>query len=224
VPPAESPKDPTASDPHRATLVFYEREARSFFERTRDLPMRDLYDPFIALLPEGASILDAGCDSGRDARRFLEMGYRVTAFDASGAMCALASDHLGRPVPRLRFDEAGDVPELRGAFDGVWASASLLHVPREEMAGALAGLSRTLKPGGVFYASFRYGGGEGVREDGRWFTDFTEEAFLEQLAAHPELEMVELGRSEDLLRRSGVNWLGALMRKREVAPSERPAR
>jgi len=139
-------------------------------------------------VPEGARILDAGCGSGRDAKRFLEMGYEVTAFDASGELCALASRHVGRPVLRMRFDEV----RFEDEFDGVWACASLLHVPRREMDGALARLSRSLKPGGVFYASFRYREGEVIHEDGRHFADCTEEAFREHLRGRPELGLLDL--------------------------------
>jgi hypothetical protein len=86
------------------------------------------------------------------------------------------------------------------------------------MDGALAVLSRSLKPGGVFYASFRYGEGEGVRDDGRYFTDCTEDAFREQLRGCPELGLLGLWRDRDA-HRPDIVWLGALMRKQAVSPA-----
>lgn len=200
------------SGSHRSTLSYYETEARPFFERTKDLRIEVVYEPFLSLLPAGAHVLDAGCGSGRDTRRFLEMGYEVTAFDASEAMCALASEHTGRPVLRLRFDELN----FEGRFDGVWACASLLHVPRRGLDDAVSNLSRALKPGGVFFASFRYGEEEAVGEDGRLFDNHTERTFRRFLRTRPELEAVDVRRSQDTYR-PDVVWLGALLRKRRIA-------
>jgi SAM-dependent methyltransferase len=206
---------PSGGEPHRGTRAFYENEARPFFERSKNLEVDHLYGPFLALLPPAgrrARILDAGCGSGRDSKRFLDLGYEVVAFDASEAIRTLASEYLGRPVLRLSFDEV----RFEGEFDGVWACASLLHVSRREMDGALANLSRSLKSGGAFYASFRYGEGEAVSEDGRLFNSYTEGSFRDQLREHPELEVIRLRRERDA-HRPEVVWLGALMGKRRAS-------
>jgi SAM-dependent methyltransferase len=173
--------------------------------------MEAVYEPFLKLLPEGAHVLDAGCGSGRDSRSFLEKGYEVTAFDASEALVALASEHAGIPVLRMRFDEL----HFEESFDGVWACASLLHVPQREMDGAISNLSRSLKPGGVFYASFRYGDGESVVEDGRLFNNYTEHTFRVLLGGHPEIEIVNLWRGEGI-QRPDVFWLNVLLRKKQT--------
>jgi SAM-dependent methyltransferase len=174
--------------------------------------MEAVYEPFLKLLPEGAHVLDAGCGSGRDSRSFLEKGYEVTAFDASEALVALASEHAGIPVLRMRFDEL----RFEESFDGVWACASLLHVPQSEMDGAISNLSRSLKPGGVFYASFRYGDGESVVEDGRLFNNYTEHTFRDLLGGHPEIEIVNLWRGEGI-HRPDVFWLNVLLRKKQTS-------
>jgi hypothetical protein len=68
-----------------------------------------------------------------DSRAFLKRGYEVTTLDASGTMAELASRHIGRRVLRMSFDQV----RFRERFDGVWASASLLHVPRQSTAKVL---------------------------------------------------------------------------------------
>jgi hypothetical protein len=68
-------------------------------------------------------------------------------------------------VETLRFDELDEYE----AFDGVWASACLLHVPRNELSGILGRIRRALKPSGVFYASYKIGGGEGRDSLGRYY-------------------------------------------------------
>ena len=55
------------------------------------------------------------------------------------------------------------------SYDGVWASACLLHVPREELAGIFGRIRRALKPFGVFYASFKIGEGDGRDSLGRYY-------------------------------------------------------
>jgi SAM-dependent methyltransferase len=163
----------------------------------------------LSLLPPGAHILDAGCGSGRDSGAFLERGYEVTALDASEAMVKLASHHIGRPVLHMSFDQV----QFREHFDGVWACASLLHVPRHSMAQVLEQPGMALKAGGVMYASFKYGEGEAVR-DGRLFNDYDEGSLRDSLRNRPELEILKLWRTTDLRPHcSDVTWLNVLLRK-----------
>src|SRR5829696_2513263 len=154
---------------HGPTVAYYEANAERFVEDTFEVDMRPLYAPFLTLLPAGARVLDAGCGPGRDSLAFVARGHEVTAFDASEAMARLASRRTGLPVLRLSFDRVG----FEVGFDGVWACASLLHVPRRDMPGVLHRLARALEPHGVLYASFRHGDGEAVR-GGRLFSDYRE--------------------------------------------------
>ena len=70
---------------------YYDRNTDGFIERTVGVDMSSLYAPFLEYVPKGGAILDAGCGSGRDAKAFLDLGYTVTAFDASKTMADLAS-------------------------------------------------------------------------------------------------------------------------------------
>ncbi len=134
----------------------------------------------------------------------------MTACDASEAMADLASLYIGRPVLRMSFEQ---VP-FREHFDGVWACASLLHVPRHRMIGTLDRLGAAMKAGGAMYASFRYGRGVTIR-DGRLFSDHNEESLEGLLRNSPELEICEAWRTTDLRTdHSDVRWLNALLRKR----------
>ena len=81
-------------------------------------------------------------------------------------MAEIASRRLGHPVETMRFDELDE----QEAYDGVWASACLLHVPRDELAGVLGRIHRALKRDGVFYASFKIGHGDDGRDNlGRYY-------------------------------------------------------
>ena len=74
------------------TLGYYNANAEAFVDSTLDVSMDDIYRVFLPHVADGGHILDAGCGSGRDALYFHGHGYRVTAFDASQAITALARD------------------------------------------------------------------------------------------------------------------------------------
>ena len=183
----------------------------TFFADTVDVDMTPLYRCFLPLLPEQARILDAGCGSGRDAAAFATLGHRVTAFDASPALAALAARHLGQPVQCLRFQDIA----WQGAFDGIWACASLLHVPGAGLPDVMQRLCRALKPDGVLYASFKYGSAE-HEHHGRRFTDLDEPSLAELVRQVPGLAEVETWTTGDLRPgREAERWLNTLLRRTE---------
>jgi len=188
------------------TIHHYDENARAFLDGTRDVDMTPLYERFLPRVPAGGAILDAGCGSGRDTLAFRERGYRVTAFDASPELARLAEAHTGQTVHVLRFEDL----EWEEAFDGIWACASLLHVPRGQLADAFRRLARALKPGGVLYASFKYGTGDHFR-GGRHFTDLDEEELSRIIARIPDLTVLDTWQTPDQRPgREEESWLNAL--------------
>ena len=195
---------PPTDDP---TLAYYEDQAESFFAETVAVDMAPLYARFLARVTPGGHILDAGCGSGRDALAFRRLGYAVTAFEASPTLARMASAHCGLPVEDRRFQEV----DWEGRFDGIWACASLLHVPMAEVPEVLGRLGRALKADGVLYASFKYGAGE--REHGeRRFTDLDEDGLAALVEAVRGLAVIETWGTEDRRpEREGERWLNALL-------------
>jgi 2-polyprenyl-3-methyl-5-hydroxy-6-metoxy-1,4-benzoquinol methylase len=188
------------------TTDYYEQNAQDFFDGTVEVDMSVLYDRFLPLVPEGGSVLDAGCGSGRDGLFFKSKGYKITAFDASETLCELASELLNQTVECMRFNEI----RRQGEFDAVWACASLLHVPRAELSDSISALISSLKPGGVMYCSFKLGDEE-REHDGRFFTDMTEESFRSLMSeVSPEAE-VETWITEDQRPDRNESWLNALV-------------
>jgi isopentenyl-diphosphate delta-isomerase type 1 len=161
-----------------STLEYYNRNAGSFTSTTVDVEFTDIQDWFLRYLEPGALILDFGCGSGRDSRYFLSKGFRVEACDGSEEMVRAASKTAGIPVRKMLFEELDE--EER--YDGIFACASILHVPFEELPDILAKMERALKKDGAVYVSFKYGTFEGER-NGRFFTDMTMERLQERLEA-----------------------------------------
>ena len=114
---------------NQKTIDYYDSHAEEFFSGTIDADMSECRARFLAYLPRGKKILDAGCGSGRDILAFLEAGYEVEAFDASAELCRIASQKTGVAVRKQRFE---DLPGEE-AYDGIWACASLLHVDRQDL-------------------------------------------------------------------------------------------
>ena len=191
------------------TLEYYADNAQEFFDNTYNKEMESIYQRFLPLLPEQGNILDAGCGSGRDSRYFLSQGYRVDAFDASKEMAILASTYIMQEVKWLTFDEI----EATEVYDGIWAAASLLHLPFSELSKTFAHLSSTLKDEGKFYASFKYGEQEYVKE-GRHFTPMDEDLAEKLFSKINTLQLVEVWLSDDVRQeRKGEKWLNLLARK-----------
>ena len=190
------------------TLDYYESNAAKFRKDTADADMSEIMAEFTALLPEGGCVLDWGCGTGRDSRALLDMGYSVVSADASAEMRRVAEELFGIGIRREAFGELGE----EGAFDGIWANASLLHVPKEELPGVFQIAHRALKESGVLYASFKLGGFEGMR-NGRWLTDLGEESLSELL--QPCFDIVQMRVTDDVRpERSGEKWLDSLSRRR----------
>jgi len=147
-----------------ATLAFYAKEAVTYVANGWDGPTHDLAT-FLGRLRPGAFILELGCGSGRDAAEMLARGFKVEPTDGSPAMAREAEKRLGRPVRVMRFEALAADAE----YDAIWANGALAHVPRDALLGILKRIHRALKPGALFYASYKGGRREGRDTLGRYF-------------------------------------------------------
>lgn len=146
------------------TLEFYARFAPDYVARTPEGINRDL-PTFLDRLPAGALVLELGCGSGRDAAYIAGRGFAVEPTDGVAEMAALAEVRLGRPIRVMRFEELA----AEQAFDAVYASYALLHVPRAALTGVLTRIWRALRPGGWHMATYKSGGAEGRDPLDRYF-------------------------------------------------------
>ena len=191
-----------------SSIDWYEANADSFVARTFGPGMEAERARFLDHVPPGGTVLDAGCGSGRDALAFKRAGCVVSAFDGSGRLAKIASAKTGLAVRHLAFAEM----DWDAAFDGVWACATLLHLPAAELPDALSRIWRALRPGGVFYASFKRGDGERLA-DGRHFTDLTGPR-LTTLLVDAAFQPIAVWLSEDgRTDHAGETWVSGLARR-----------
>ena len=187
---------------------FYNINAKDFYERTVSLDIKNLYEPFLERIEKGAHILDAGCGSGRDTKYFLHQGYKVSAFDASSEMVKLASALTGEPVETKMFHEMTE----ENIYDGIWACASLLHVPLQDLQETMQVMNHSLKQGATFYASFKLGSIERQKE-GRHFTDLNEDILKTIINKIDNIQLDQTWITEDVRNDKTEEWLNALMTK-----------
>jgi SAM-dependent methyltransferase len=168
------------------SLDFYDENAARYAARERRVPERQM-SRFIKRLPAGARILELGCGAGGDSEALLALGFDVIPSDGSAAMATEAERRLGRPVLVLPFQQM----KYEAEFDGIWANACLLHVPRAEVPDVLGRIARAMRPGGRFYASFKTGGGEGIDSLGRYYNRPSREELLDlcQSAGFADIEI-----------------------------------
>ncbi|MFQ2351116.1 class I SAM-dependent methyltransferase [Aeromonas dhakensis] len=113
---------------------------------------------FLALLPPGAHLLEAGCGEGDDLCFFRQQGLVVTAFDARLAQARVASRRSGQPVRVCRIEQLHSVVP----YDGIWARGALPAIAPDEISGALTHLAGLLKPARPLYCAFPHLSGQPV--------------------------------------------------------------
>lgn len=134
------------------TLAYYDQHAEDFFVGTRDHDVSQNMAAFLQFI-EGVSpftLLDFGCGPGRDLKAFREQGHVVVGLEGAARFVDMARAYSGCEVWQQDF-LALELPD--SFFDGVFANASLFHVPSQALPQVLAALHATLKPGGVLFSS-----------------------------------------------------------------------
>lgn len=162
------------------TLSHYENRAASFWQGTRDHDVSQNIEALLQALPKDKplDILDFGCGPGRDLHTFKSLGHQPVGLDGSKAFCQMAEEFSDCPVLHQQFLNL----ELKeNSFDGIFANASLFHIPSIELSRVLGQLHRALRSGGVFFSSNPRGNTEGWQGEryGHYMEIETSRAYLE---------------------------------------------
>jgi SAM-dependent methyltransferase len=183
-----------------ATLAFYAREAPDYAASGPGGIGRHL-EGFLERLAPGATILELGCGSGRDAEHIESRGFAVEPTDGVPEMAAQAEARLGRAVRVMRFDELAAIEQ----YDGVVAAYSLLHVPRGGLTDVLARIWRALKPGGWHIATYKTSSDEGRDRLGRYYNYPSETELRAFYAEAGDWDEVEIETGEGRGYEGGVS-------------------
>lgn len=183
-------------------MDYYDRKFKEFIERTKDIDLSFLYNPFEERL-KGNKILDVGFGSGRDSLYFSK-NYEVTSIDSNDAFVEYGKTILDNVLKM-------DVRDITyyNEYDGIWACASLLHLSKSDIVKVIEKLHNALTENGVLFMSFKYGDFEGIRDE-RHYTDFTEESFTELVKDN--YDMMLFTSYDAIVGRSG-QWLNVFITK-----------
>lgn len=191
------------------TLRYYDENSEQFAEETFDADIHDIQDRFLCKIRPQGRILDLGCGAGRDAGYFNERGYIVEALDGSKEMCRIARENTGLPVRCMKFEELDD----KEVYDGIWACASILHLPKKDLQQMIRQLTDAAVQGGTIYMSFKYGDFEGMKGS-RYFTYLTEDMFRRLVSGITTLKIEEMFITGDVRAgRGDEKWLNVIARR-----------
>jgi len=193
------------------TLEHYDARAEDFWEGTRE---HDVSQNVAALLHyidanPPCTILDFGCGPGRDLKTFTDLGHRAIGLEGSARFAQMARAYSGCEVWEQDFLRL-ELPDE--AFDGVFANASLFHVPSQELGRVLRELHATLKRRGVLFSSNPRGQNEEGWNRGRYGAYHDLETWRAYLAAAGFRELAHYYRPPGL-RREQQPWLATVWRK-----------
>lgn len=185
---------------------FYNKNAKVFIENTFNVDMSEQYKFLEKHIPKTGKILDIGFGSGRDSLYFSN-NYEVVSIDNSEVFIEegkkiLKNKILLMDVRDMTFSEE---------FDAIWACASLLHIPFNELPYVLDKCYRALKKDGVMYMSFKYGTFEGIR-NGRYFTDLDEDK-LKKIVELTKFTIKDLKITKDVRPDRDEKWLNIILFK-----------
>lgn len=192
------------------SVKFYNDNAESFFNNTVNADMSSTYNIFEENLSDKTGeILDLGCGSGRDAKHFIDAGFKVTALDLSPILAAKASEYIGQKVIVANMKDL----DFSDKFIGIWACASLLHLTENEVLETLKRCHKALKNNGTIYVSFKYGE-TNFEKDGRSFTCFTRDKFLNLIKDLDFYYRATFETGDVRPGRENEKWLNVILKKK----------
>ena len=193
------------------TLAHYEARAKDFWEGTRGHDVRQNIDALLSRIEADPpfSILDFGCGPGRDLKTFRDLGHKAIGLEGAASFAALAREYSGCEVWEQDFLHL-QLPPLR--FDGIFANASLFHVPTQELPRVLGQLHSALKDNGVLFASNPHGQNDEGWSRGRYGAYHDPGAWHALVAGAAFIELDHYYRPPGKPR-SEQPWLATVWRK-----------
>ena len=203
-------------DYKKITQESYDNTAEEYSGNTQKLGTELKAQSFLSVLKPDSHILDLGCGPGRDANYFISKGYEVTGVDISSKMVEIAK----RAAPEATFvvSDIEGFSYSENTYDAVWASASLLHIPKSDFASVLTKIRQCLKPKGIFYLSMKKGQGEELKPDMRYggqekFWNYVEEEELVELVKTQGFQILEHTTYEQSTNYQTHPWIALLCKK-----------
>lgn len=211
----------------QTTIATYDKTAEEYIVKIQRYAPEVERETFVSLVTPGGKILDAGCGSGRDANYFAAKGFSVTGFDLSEKLLKYARDHAVGKTSFLKMD-LRKIEFEDESFDGIWASASLLHLRRDEIVPVLAKFHALLRPGGILMLLMKEGAGEKlvtsgtIQGDTRFFIYVSTDELRTLLgqSGFSVLDMYTWDQKDRMSERPHEIWISCFSRKYDTIRHE----
>jgi len=201
-------------DNYQNTIETYTALGKPYLDSIDSVEV-DLYEDFALLIPKGGTVLDVGCAGGRDTERFLVDGYRVTGIDFVPDFIKQAKARL--PKADFMVMDMLDIKLPNEYFDGVFASAVLVHLKKNDISKALSEFYRVLNIKGHLYVYVKRGQGttylnDKLSTDKKRFFSFFEQDEINGLVAEAGFKILKSQIFDDHLGRD-IQWIATIAEK-----------
>lgn len=187
-------------------IDYYNIHANEYFEQTVNNDMSKHINLFLEFVPEGKTILDLGCGSGRDTKYMIEQEYDVSPLDGSKEMCLLAQIHTDVEVLHLDFKDLDFVD----VFDGIWACESFIHMKVDELTDVLKKIQTALITDGILCISMKTDYSKHKMED-VYFANYHLDGLVKIINQVPGFEVIKHWEDNDVCL--GADWFNILVKK-----------
>lgn len=187
-------------------MKYYKEHSKEYIQRTKDVDMTESYEFFLKYAKTKGKLLDVGFGSGRDMLYFKSLGFDVEGVDTEPSFVDEAKklDLNVECCSILKYDKQKE------KYDYIWASASLLHIKKEQLNQAFICCSNLLKKTGIMFCSFKYGVFEGILED-RYYI-YLNESSINDYLANTGFKIIDYKMMNDKLNRD-TKWINFILKK-----------
>lgn len=187
----------------KKTIETYDKIAEHYAKKYSNLErVKYLANRFMYCL-NGNKILDIGCGHGRDVKYFSDIGFKVVGIDLSSNLLKIAKQNApNAKILKMDMRKLGFHDEY---FDGAWAAASFLHIPKKEAKEVLNEFNRVIKKDGVLFIAVKEGEGEKIVEERK-----NNQVYSRFFAFYEQKEF------QNLVEASGFKIFNAIVKKTDV--------
>lgn len=193
-----------------STINYYNQNAQEYALKVSGANMSADLNSLIESLPKNSDIklLEIGAGGGRDLKYMRGRGLNVVPLEPSNELANLIEEEQGVKVVRQKVQDMS----YENEFDGVYAIASLLHIPKNEILDVLKRIKSSLKENGVFLLTLKEGVGESLDNQDRFFSYYAVDE-IKEILEEAGFNNISFNKNNDMLKRADTQWITTMCSK-----------
>lgn len=203
-----------------STINYYNQNAQEYALKVSGANMSADLNTLIEGLPKSSEIklLEIGAGGGRDLKYMRDRGFNVLPLEPSTELANLIEKEQGVKVVRQKVQEMS----YENEFDGVYAIASLLHIPKNEILDVLKKINTSLKENGVFLLTLKEGVGESLDNQNRFFSYYAVDE-IKEILEEAGFNNISFNKNNDMLNRADTQWITTMCSKPTLVLNSKPS-